>query len=288
MITLERVSATGLSQTAPLHEVDLRLDPGEFTLVTGRRGAGKSTLMRLVNGLIDPTEGAVRVEHGRDLRDRRVLRRHLRRTAMILSAPPAYGSASVLARLLGTAGGDEAPSESEAFGVLRRVELLGRAHVAMRDLSAVELRRFSIARALLGRPQWILAYEPVETLDMASVRSTLELLRRVSREDGTGVLASLTRTDLIADSADRILLLESGRLVWDSSAGLALPGWKEGRMEINYCSGCGIRLERRDFIRGGAGILDHRPYCGECLRRNPALRAPERTRSPRRRVPLPR
>jgi ABC-type phosphate/phosphonate transport system ATPase subunit len=288
VITLDRISVTGVPRTVSLHDVQLRFDRGECIAITGPRGAGKSTLMRCVSGLIDPTEGSVCVEHGHSLRDRRVLRRHLRRTAMIFSAPPPYGSATVLARLLGSADGEEPPREPEGFRVLQRVDLLPRAHVPMQGLSPAELLRFSIARALLGRPEWILAYEPVETLDAASARGTLELLRRLSGEDGIGVLVSILRTDVSHSFADRVIVLEAGRVVRDSRAGVVSSGRKEGRMEIHYCSGGGNRLERSDFIRRGAGILDHRPYCGDCLRKNPALRQPERSRTPRRRAPLPR
>jgi energy-coupling factor transporter ATP-binding protein EcfA2 len=207
---------------------------------------------------------------------------------MIFSAPPPCGSATVMARLLGPAMGEEPPRESEGVGILRRVGLLPRARVAMRCLSAAELQRFSIARALLGRPEWILAYEPVETLDAAAARETLELLGRVSEEDGIGVLVSLARTDVGLEFAERVIVLEGGRVVRDSRDGFDGSGRKEGSMEIHYCSGCGNRLERSDFIRRGAGILDHRPYCGECLRRNPALRPAERSRTPRRRAPLSR
>jgi phosphonate transport system ATP-binding protein len=288
VITLDRISVTGGARTVSLHDVHLRFELPGCIAITGPRGAGKSTLMRCVNGLIDPTEGSVCVENGRSLRDRRVLWRHLRRTAMIFSAPPPYGSATVLARLLGSAGGDAPLREPQGFRILQRVDLLPRAHVPMQCLSAAELQRFSIARALLARPEWILAYEPVETLDAASARETLELLRRVSGEDGIGVLVSIARTDLGHEFANRVIVLEGGRVVRDSRTGLVYSGGKEGRMEIHYCSGCGNRLDRSDFIRRGAGILDHRPYCGDCLRRNPALRLPERSRTPRRRAPLPR
>jgi ABC-type phosphate/phosphonate transport system ATPase subunit len=264
MLRFDHVDVTRVPGGVPLRGITFTIRPGEVVAVTGPRGAGKSTLMRCATGLIDPTRGRVLVDEGQDLRDRKVLRRHLLRTGMMLTVPPLRGG-TVLGMLLGTAL-DEGPfRRSDGLSVLDRVGLLVRALDPVHTLSPEELQRFALARVLLGRPDFVLACEPTGTLEAPRAGAVLSLLRRLALEDGMTVLLSITRQDIPLQCADRVLTLESGRVTGIARQQPRTEPTEGETLEIRYCGGCGKRLTRDEFARKGARVIHQRPSCGACL-----------------------
>ena len=104
-----------------------------------------------------------------------------------------------------------------AMGCLRRVGLADRAAQRADTLSGGERQRVAIARALAQEPRILLADEPVASLDPGSTHQVLELIRRVSREDGLTVLMSLHQVGLARQFSDRVAGLAGGRLVFEGS-----------------------------------------------------------------------
>jgi phosphonate transport system ATP-binding protein len=110
------------------------------------------------------------------------------------------------------------PSLSERSAALECLDRVGLLHKALEraeNLSGGEQQRVGIARALVQHPQLILADEPVASLDPATARRILELLHRICREEGLAAVVSLHHLELAREFADRVIGLNSGRVVFD-------------------------------------------------------------------------
>jgi phosphonate transport system ATP-binding protein len=215
--------------------VDLVVRAGERVAVIGPSGAGKTTLLGLLNGTVAATSGSVSVL-GRDLRGiaPRELRAVQARIGTVhqrfdlvgelrvvhnvnagrLGSWSAWESLRSLVRPRGTAEVEEA---------LGRVGLADRIHQRTSSLSGGEQQRVAIARVLVARPALLLADEPVASLDPARGREVVDLLRRVGRETGTTLVASLHDVDL-ALGFERVVGLRAGRVVFDAAPGDIPPG----------------------------------------------------------------
>jgi phosphonate transport system ATP-binding protein len=210
-----------------LDGIDLDIGPGEFVALIGPSGAGKSTLLRCLNGLVVPTAGRVQVG-GQTVTGAspEVLRRVragigfvfqqfnlLRRLTVLENA--------LLGRLAYTSAwrslaGWFAPADvARAEATLARVGLDGLAGRRVNTLSGGQQQRVAIARALVQAPAVILADEPMASLDPALAHTVMELLRRINREDGITVVASLHVLELVQEYGQRIVGLSRGRVVHD-------------------------------------------------------------------------
>lgn len=226
------IEAEGLGMRYPtgrlaLDGASLSVAPGELVVILGANGSGKSTLLRCVAGILRPTAGRVRVAGretsglaGRALADARMA------LGMIFQHANLVRRRSVLANVLtGTLGRHR--TLTSAFGRLPRSErgfaLDCLDEVGLREfapqragtLSGGQAQRVSVARALAQRPRALLADEPVASLDPEAAEDIMRLLRRVSREDGLGVLCVLHQPDLARRYADRVVGLREGRVSFD-------------------------------------------------------------------------
>ncbi len=204
-----------------LADVTLYLPAGQFCAVLGASGAGKSTLLRAAAGLVDASEGRI-------LYDGRAADRALRRRIGLIPQDFALcGRASVAQNVMAVAdiaawrscaGLYPRPQRARAAQLLAGLGL-EEAHLARRadSLSGGQQQRVAIARALLHRPAIILADEPVASLDPATGEATLALLRNEARSLGATVLSSLHQPALARRFADRIVMLDAGRVVFDGT-----------------------------------------------------------------------
>jgi phosphonate transport system ATP-binding protein len=228
-IHLVGVAKTYPTGTMALRGVDLHIERGETVSLLGPSGAGKSTLLRCVNGLVQPTAGRVEVDGLAVDGNEPALRRVRQRAAMIFQQFNLVGRLSALENVL-TARLSFRPvlptllrrfpreDYERAMLSLERVGLASRAGQRADTLSGGERQRVAIARALAQGPRILLADEPVASLDPRSTHQVLELIRRVSREDGLTVLMSLHQVSLARQYSNRIAGLAGGRLVFDGPA----------------------------------------------------------------------
>jgi cell division transport system ATP-binding protein len=221
MIELQGVWKTfsvGPVRVHALSDVSFRIGPGEFVLLTGPSGAGKTTLMRLLYGDEHPTEGTVEVLD----RDVPTLRRSdvaaLRRSigvvfqdAKLLPGRTVYDNIAFVLRALGTPRGEITARVSEA---LRAVGLSPRARAFPAQLSQGEAQRVALARAIVLRPPLLLADEPTGSLDDAMAAEIHEVIKQIWAA-GTTVVLATHQARLAAVLRRRTLVLERGRLVKD-------------------------------------------------------------------------
>jgi len=208
-----------------LADVSFEVPRGQFCVILGPSGAGKSTLLRCVNGLATPSEGQVRIDG--ELVGQSTLKRLRPRIAMIHQAFNLVPRASVAANVI--AGALPAISTPRAIAGLfpRRLQEkactliadvgLSEDHLSRRiaALSGGQQQRVGIARAFMLDPAYVLADEPVASLDPKISVEILELLAREARERHATVLCSLHQVDLARRFADRIVALNAGRVLFD-------------------------------------------------------------------------
>ena len=237
LLSLERVQAR-LGMGVVLDGVDLSVAAGEVVALCGPNGAGKSSVIRAAVGLLDTTGGQVRLG-GTQIADLSHRQRAERAAYLPQERRIAWNLPAVEVAALG------APFLSGAEALTRAVAALdevGAGHLADRgvaEMSGGERARVLLARALVVDAPLLLADEPIAGLDPDAQRLVLERLR-ARADDGAGVLVSLHDLTLAATMADRVVVLDQGRVVADAAPIQALSpavlrevfgldgGWIEG------------------------------------------------------------
>ena len=210
--------------------VDLEVRTGEVVALVGANGAGKSSLLRCLVRLQEPTGGTA-VVHDVDvrragMRQLRGLRRHVgfvfqhfnlveRLSVFHNVVHGAIGRAG--SRCIVPALATETV-RAEAMECLDRVGLADLAARRADALSGGQRQRVAIARALMQKPRLVLADEPVASLDPSAGRDVMELLRSVAVERGLTVVAALHQLDLATAYTQRIVGMRAGRVVLDRPA----------------------------------------------------------------------
>ena len=227
MIRTENVEVVYDNGTRALAPTSLSFSAGDFVVLLGPSGAGKSTLLRTLNDLVHPTAGRVIVDGLGELRSSAVVRAHRRRTGMVFQQHQLIGRSSVLANVLtGRLGNHSSlrtllpvPPRDKllALQALERVGLLDYALRRADQLSGGQQQRVGIARALVQEPTFILADEPVASLDPATADRVLALLHGICKADGISAVVSLHQLDFAKRYADRIVALAQGRVVFDGA-----------------------------------------------------------------------
>ena len=212
--------------TRALDDVSLDVERGEFVVLIGLSGSGKSTLLRCINRLVEPTSGRILLD-GTDMRTRgSELRRMRRRIGMIFQQFNLVRRSSVFANVLAGGLGSRPlwrtvamrPTTEDvalAFENLGRVGIVGKAYSRADALSGGQQQRVGIARALMQRPDLMLADEPVASLDPATSHSVMKYLEEINRTDGITVLCSLHFLSLARRYGTRVIALKDGRVAFD-------------------------------------------------------------------------
>jgi len=210
-----------------LDGVSLTVAESQVLAVIGSSGAGKSTLIRCINRLVEPTSGSIRL-NGEELTTlrRRPLRRARRRIAMIFQEFNLVERLTVMENVLSGRLGYvgfwrafrrdyPAADVAAAFQLLDRVGLEGRENTRADALSGGQRQRVGIARALMQKPDLLLVDEPTASLDPKTSRQIMRLIYELAHERGTPALVNIHDVALAQASADRVVALKEGRLVFD-------------------------------------------------------------------------
>jgi iron complex transport system ATP-binding protein len=216
------IEAAGLSFAYPargvLHDVSLRVDPGEIVGLIGPNGSGKTTLLRVLSGLESRYAGSVRLG-GRELRAlparERASELALVAQETTVSAPFSVLEIVLLGRhphLSGLAFEAE-PDRLIALAALRRAGAEALASRNIQQLSSGERQRVLFAMALAQEPRALLLDEAGSFLDLRHQVELWDLVRELAQEDRVAVLAVLHDLNLAAEYCDRVALLQHGRIV---------------------------------------------------------------------------
>jgi iron complex transport system ATP-binding protein len=215
-LALDAVSVT-LGGTRVVDRLSAEVADGEWVALIGPNGAGKTSALRAVAGLV-PYDGRVHVltEEARSL-----ARKHLaRRVALVPQVPLIPGDITVreyvlLGRTphLGYLGSEKRADHVAVDGALEQLDLVALAERRLDTLSGGERQRATLARALAQDAPILLLDEPTAALDMGRQQQVLELVDGLRTSRGLTVLSTMHDLTLAGQYADRLLLLDGGRLV---------------------------------------------------------------------------
>lgn len=215
--TLRKTYLEGDKARLVLEDVDLEIASGEFFVLLGKSGGGKSTLLNLLSGIDQADSGQIIID-GTDItrlndRDLTLFRRE--RIGIIFQFFNLIPTLTVLENItlpteLG--GGSRRDGERRARQLLERVGLGSRTDTFPDKLSGGEQQRVAIARALAHEPAVVLADEPTGNLDEDTGRQILELLLELTRDAGKTLIMA-THNPEIVPLADRVCRIHEGKLV---------------------------------------------------------------------------
>jgi putative ABC transport system ATP-binding protein len=207
---------TGEFAVDALREVSLTVRPGEFVVILGPSGSGKTTLLNVIGGIEEATAGRV-VIAGSDIAQlsgdeltsyRRDRVGFVFQFFNLVPTLTALENVQLLAEVTGT------DAEARSRAALARVGLAEVVDRFPAQLSGGQQQRVAIARALVKEPPLVLCDEPTGSLDLATGRQVLGVLRELAREGHHTVLL-VTHNSEIARMADRVVCLHSGEIATD-------------------------------------------------------------------------
>jgi phosphonate transport system ATP-binding protein len=256
MIEFKHVKKVYANGTIGLNDINLTIGKGEFVVIVGLSGAGKSTMLRSINRLHDISEGEILIE-GKSITSAKgeSLRKMRRGIGMIFQSFNLVKRSTVLRNVLSGRVGYHSTLRTLfaafpkrdvdlALEALERVNILEKAYVRADQLSGGQQQRVSIARALAQEATIILADEPVASLDPLTTRQVMDDLKRINQELGITTIVNLHFIDLAREYATRIIGLRAGQVVFDGPVSEATD---DAFSEIYG------RAIKRDELLGGAG-----------------------------------
>ena len=195
--------------------VDFDVHEGESVAIIGSSGSGKSTVLRCINRLIEPTEGVIELR-GQQINSPSANVNEVRsRIGMVFQSFELFSHLKVLDNVtLGlrhVRGMSKSEAEEVAIDVLERVDMLERIDAYPGNLSGGQKQRVAIARALAMKPEVILFDEPTSALDPELIGSVLKTIRGLADEGMTMVIVT-HEINFARDVADRIVYLDQGKV----------------------------------------------------------------------------
>jgi iron complex transport system ATP-binding protein len=247
----------GYKARTVLREVDFEIAEGEFVSLIGPNGSGKSTMLKTATGLLKPLEGRVEL-FGREVsslkpRERASL---IGVVPQKLESPMAFTVAEIVMigrSVRGRWGGPDAADYDSAERAMIYTNVLDLKDRLFNQLSAGEQQRTALAMALAQEPRIIMLDESIAHLDINHSQEVLRILMNINREEKITVLLVSHDLNLAAQIADRLMLVDKGRLVRNGSPGEVM---QEELLRRVY--DCDLRV-RRDPFSGNpvvSGVLD--------------------------------
>ncbi|SKC47897.1 phosphonate ABC transporter ATP-binding protein [Maledivibacter halophilus] len=215
--------------TKALSDVNFSVKEGEFVSIIGPSGAGKSTLLRCINRMVEANYGEIIFDGSHVLNlNKKDLRKLRAKIGMIFQHYNLVYRLSVVENTLhgrlgykstieGIMGRYTEEEKKQAFDILEKLGLSEEVFKRCDELSGGQKQRVGIARALIQNPKMILCDEPIASLDPSSSKVIMDHLKNVSKEMGITCLVNLHQVDVAIKYSDRIIGVNSGKVVFDGS-----------------------------------------------------------------------
>lgn len=214
---LSKIYGKGETEVRALDGVSFSVDQGEFVAIVGPSGSGKSTLLHILGGVDTATSGTV-VINGTDISK-------LDETALAIFRRRQIGLIYQFYNLIPILTVEEnmtlpllldgrKPDQKQLDSLVDKLGLENRLKHLPNQLSGGQQQRVSIGRALLNNPALLLADEPTGNLDSENSKEIIDLLRKFNKELNQTVII-ITHDERIANSADRIIAIEDGKITRD-------------------------------------------------------------------------
>ena len=224
MIEFRNVHKVYDNGAVALEDVSIHIEKGEFVLVCGHSGAGKSTFIKLLSHEVQPDSGTVMVNDVDVTRIKSSKVPYLRRKLGIvfqdfrlLPSKTVFENIAFALEVI-----EEKPKviQEKVFNVLELVGLSDKANDLPQDLSGGEQQRVAIARAIVNKPLVLIADEPTGNLDPQTSRDISDLFKAINNS-GTTVVMVTHDMDMVSYLNKRVIALEGGRVVSDQMRGAA-------------------------------------------------------------------
>ena len=198
----------------PVKDVTLDVAQGEFIIIVGRSGTGKTTFLNLAAGLVKPTSGRVMINDANlaELNDKQLSSLRSQKLGFIFQFPSLLPSLNIVDNVSLPAIFNERRNghNARAAELLRTLGLSSKLNVFPRQLSAGEQKRVVIARSLINKPQLILADEPTSDLDSRTEQEVMGILRNINSKGVTFLV--VTHSLELIPFATRAFEMDKGRL----------------------------------------------------------------------------
>jgi putative ABC transport system ATP-binding protein len=217
---VKKTYLVGKVEVPALRGVNLAIEQGDFAAIAGPSGSGKSTLLNVIGALDVPTSGRVEVGGqslaGMDNKQLAELRRH--KIGFIFQAYnliPVLSAVENVEFILMIRGVPARERRDRSLAILERVGLADMAHRRPNELSGGQQQRVAVARAIVGRPELVLADEPTANLDSKTSGDLIDLMLGLNQNDGMTFIFS-SHDKLVIERSRRLLILQDGKIVQDN------------------------------------------------------------------------
>ena len=195
-------------------DIDFAVDTGDFVMIEGESGSGKTTFLNLLTGLTEPTSGDVLISGKplKDIGDEELSKIRNQKIKYIPQGESLLSALTVRENILFpyTVGGLEKPSYERLLEVSDKLGITDLLDEYPSELSGGEMRRATIARAVINRPSLIIADEPTGSLDSANTSRVMEIFKNIASE-GTAVIVVTHQKETLG-YASKVYGMEQGSL----------------------------------------------------------------------------
>ena len=220
ILSVEDMEKTYVGGVHAVRGVSFEVREGDSLAIIGSSGSGKSTVLRCINRLIEPTKGVVRLKGERINTPAADINEVRSRIGMVFQSFELFSHLRVIDNvslgLIHVRGMDKEEARSEARKVLERVDMLDRVDAYPGNLSGGQKQRVAIARALAMKPEVMLFDEPTSALDPEMIKEVLDVMKDLAQRDITMIVVT-HEMGFAKEVADRCILFDEGHLIEENT-----------------------------------------------------------------------
>ncbi|MBU2539875.1 cell division ATP-binding protein FtsE [Patescibacteria group bacterium] len=222
MISFKNVTKIYPPNTVVLDNISFEIKTGEFVSIVGKSGAGKTTLIRLLLGLEEPTSGEITFRESNVLHTKRQQLQELRqKMGVVYQDYKLLTNKTVhenIAYVMAVIGEEDEKIDREVREILEITGLSEKANNFPNELSGGEQQRLAVARAIVNQPDVVIADEPTGNLDPYNSYEVVALLKKIHDNGNTVILATHDK-EIINKLGERVITLDDGRIIRDDLEG---------------------------------------------------------------------
>ena len=217
-IILSKINLLGTNNQYILKNINLNINKGDFVVIKGHNGAGKTSLFKIINGLIKPTTGTVTVFNENINSKTRKRTGYIPQTNKFENSLPVTVKQVIEIGITAKKGIFKSLSKQDKDFITNIAEKLDIQHLLntpIGKLSGGETQKVSIARVLAQEADIILLDEPLSNLDIKSQQNILKIIEDINCEKKTTILMILHNLELVPECCNKVITMENGEIVKD-------------------------------------------------------------------------
>jgi cell division transport system ATP-binding protein len=223
MIIFKNITKIYENNIVALDNVSFEIKAGEFVLLIGRSGAGKSTVLKILRREEEPTRGKIFYKNVEILTIARRRLNNLRKKIAIihqdfklLNKRTVFDNIALPLEIMGKSFRE---IKIEVNKIAERLKLKSKLNQIVNTLSGGEKQKVCLARALIFKPEVILGDEPTGNLDPIATFEIVQILKELNKEEGISIILATHNKEIVDNLKTRVLTLDEGRLIRDENPG---------------------------------------------------------------------